>query len=294
LKILRALVVLATAMLCAPAVARADTKIKVVASFSIIADLVRQVGGEHVDVVSLVGPNTDMHVFQPSPAHSKMLAAAQLVVINGLGFEGWADRLVQASGYKGVAIVASKGIKALADTTGHGRYDPHAWQEVANVKTYVTNIRDALVRVDPSRRADFESAADRYLQVLDALDQEIRATFADIPQAQRKVITSHDAFTYYGDAYGIRFHAPQGVSGDSEPTARDVAQLIRQIRQERVKALFVENISDKRLIERIVKETGATLGGALYSDALSQPTESAGTYVDMMRHNTRLIAQALK
>lgn len=269
-------------------------KIKVVASFSIIADLVREIGGEHVEVVSLVGPNSDMHVFQPSPADSKTVAQAQLVVVNGLGFEGWADRLVKASGYKGVAIVASKGIKALADMTGHGRYDPHAWQDVANVKTYVANIRDGLVRVDPARKSEFEAAAARYQQALDGLDAEIRAAFADIPQAARKVITSHDAFTYYGGAYGIRFLAPQGVSGDSEPTARGVAQLIRQIRQERVQAVFVENISDRRLIERIVKETGATIGGALYSDALSEASGPAATYAEMMRHNTRLIAAALK
>lgn len=291
---MRAILLLLGILSLLPAAHAQPTKIRVVASFSIVADLVRQVGGEHVEVVSLVGPNADMHVFQPSPADSKTVAQANLVVINGLGFEGWADRLVKASGYRGVAIVASKGIKALADTTGHGRYDPHAWQEVANVKTYVANIRDGLVRVDPARKSEFEAAAVRYLQTLDALDAEIRAAFAAIPQAARKVITSHDAFTYYGDAYGIRFLAPQGVSGDSEPTARDVALLIRQLRQERVKAVFVETISDKRLIERIVKETGAAIGGSLYSDALSNPSGPAATYVDMMRHNTRLIAAALR
>lgn len=277
-----------------PAAHAQRPKIKVVASFSIVADLVRQVGGEHVEIVSLVAPNADMHAFQPSPADSKQLAQAQLVVINGLGFEGWADRFVKASGYKGVAVFAARGIKALADTTGHGRYDPHAWQEVANVKTYVANIRDALVKVAPDRKGAFDAAAARYLQTLDALEGEIRAAFADIPQSARKVITSHDAFTYYGDAYGVRFLAPQGVSGDSEPTARAVAQLIRQIKQERVKAIFVENISDKRLIDRIVKETGATMGGSLYSDALSEPSGPAATYVEMIRHNTRLIAAALR
>lgn len=231
-----------------PAPARATEKVKVVASFSIIADLVRQVGGERVEVTALAGPNADMHVFQPTPADAKALASANLVVINGLGYEGWADRLVKSSGYKGPALVASKGIKALtagAHDHGHGdnkgpadrRYDPHAWQDVANVKTYVANIRDALIAVDAAGKPDYERAAASYLEQLDALESEIRAAFAGIAKPRRRVITSHEAFTYYGDAYDIAFLAPQGVTGDSEPTAKDVAALIRQIKREKVKAV---------------------------------------------------------
>jgi zinc/manganese transport system substrate-binding protein len=300
---------LITAMLLAlqlaPAPVQAAEKVHVVASFSIIADLVRQVGGERVEVTALAGPNADMHVFQPTPAHAKTLAAAKLVVINGLGFEGWADRLVKSSGYKGPAIVASKGIEALAAAShnhghvdkkahAHARYDPHAWQEVANVKTYVANIRDALVAVDAPGKAAYETAAANYLKELDALEADIRAAFASIPKAQRRVITSHEAFTYYGNAYDVAFLAPQGVGGDSEPSAKDVASLIRQIKREKVKAVFIENISNPRMIERIAKETGAALGGTLYSDALSEAGGPAGTYVDMMRHNTRLFAAAMK
>jgi zinc/manganese transport system substrate-binding protein len=285
--------------------AQAADKVKVVASFSILADLVRQVGGDRVEVTALAGPNADMHVFQPTPADAKTLAAANLVVINGLGFEGWADRLVKSSGYKGHALVASKGIKALAagkhdhghgDKKGHGqrRYDPHAWQDVANVKTYVANIRDGLIAVDAARNPEYEAAAASYLKQLDALEAEIKAAFAGISKARRRVITSHEAFTYYGDAYDIAFLAPQGVTGDSEPTAKDVAGLIRQIKREKVKAVFVENISNPRVIERIAKEADVALGGTLYSDALSEPGGAAGTYIDMMRHNTRLFAEAMK
>jgi zinc/manganese transport system substrate-binding protein len=283
--------------------AQAADKVKVVASFSIIADLVRQVGGERLEVTALAGPNADMHVLQPTPNDAKTVAGANLVVINGLGFEGWADRLLKSSGYKGQAVVASKGIKSLAaddDKHGHGkghahgRSDPHAWQAVGNVRTYVANIRDALMMVDGAGKAGYESAAASYLKKLDALEAEINAAFEGIPKSKRRVITSHDAFKYYGNAYGIAFLSPQGVTGDSEPTAKDVATLIRQIKREKVKAVFVENISSPRLIETIAKETGASLGGTLYSDALSDPSGPAGTYIDMMRHNTRLFAEAMK
>jgi zinc/manganese transport system substrate-binding protein len=284
--------------------AQAADKVKVVASFSILADLVRQVGGDRVEVMALAGPNADMHVFQPTPADAKTLAAANLAVVNGLGFEGWADRLVKSSGYKGQAIVASKGIKSRAADEhkhghggkghAHGKSDPHAWQAVANVKTYVANIRDALIAVDAAGKEDYEKAAATYLKQLDALEAEISKAFADIPKPKRRVITSHDAFAYYGNAYGIAFLSPQGVTGDSEPTAKDVAALIRQIKREKVKAVFVENISSPRVIESIAKESGVSMGGTLYSDALSDPSGPAGTYIDMMRHNTRLFAEAMK
>ena len=271
--------------------AAAQSRIPAVASFSIIADLVKQVGGERVEVTSLVPANTDMHTFQPSPAHSRQLAAARLVAINGLGLEGWADRLVKASGYGGARLVVSKGVKALPGGE-HGRYDPHAWQDVANVKIYVANIRDALSAVDPGHKDAYAQRAADYLEQLDALESEIKAALKDIPKP-RRVITSHEAFGYYGDAYDIEFLAPQGVSGDAEPSAAMVAQLIRQIRREKTSAIFVENINT-RVIERIARETGAKIGGTLYSDALSEASGPAGTYIDMMRHNTRLISGALR
>jgi zinc/manganese transport system substrate-binding protein len=302
--LLTSVVLLLVQLAVAPALA-AD-KIKVVASFSIIGDLVKQIGGDRVDVVSLVGPNTDTHGFEPTPNHAKVLLDANVIVINGLGLEGWADRLVKASGFKGQAVVASKGIKALAATEHdhdehahgkahqHGRYDPHAWQEVANVKKYIANIRAALTAADPNGKAQYDKSADEYLKQLDAVEREINAAFAPIPKSKRRVITSHDAFTYYGDAYGVEFLAPQGVGGDKEPSARDVAALIRQIRREKIRAVFVENITDPRTVERIAKEAGVTIAGSLYSDALSEPSGPAPTYIDMMRHNTRLLAKAMQ
>jgi len=288
------------------ATAQAADKVPVVASFSIIGDLVKQVGGDHVTVALLVGPNVDMHSFQPSPANSSKLAGAKLVVLNGLGLEGWADRLIKASGYHGATLVASKGVKALtahehehdeghghAKAHDHGASDPHAWQDVGNVKIYVTNIRDALIGVDPANAAAYRDNAERYLGTLDALDRDIRAAVATIPADKRRLITTHDAFNYFEKAYGIEFFAAQGVSGDTEPSARDIARLIRQIKNEKVTTVFFENVESDRLLSSIAKETNAKVGGTLYSDALSPADGPAATYVDMMRYNTRTIADAL-
>lgn len=292
--------------------AQAADKVPVVASFSILGDLAKQVGGDHVAVDLLVGPDVDMHSFQPSPADSRKLVDTKLVVTNGLGLEGWADRLVKASGYRGAQLIASKGVKPLSShehdddekhghgekhgngkVHDHGANDPHAWQDVGNAKIYVANIRDALIDIDPEHKSDYQNNAERYLGELDALDRDIRAVIASIPADKRRVITTHDAFNYFEKAYGIEFLAAQGVSGDAEPSARDIAQLIRQIKKERVTTVFFESIANDRLLSRIAKETSAKVGGTLYSDALSPPDGPAGTYIGMMRHNTRTIADAL-
>ncbi|MBX3534047.1 MAG: metal ABC transporter substrate-binding protein [Xanthobacteraceae bacterium] len=290
--------------LYAPLDASAQQKVRVLASFSILADVVREIGGERVEVASLIGPNTDTHGFQPAPAHAKAVASAKLVVLNGLGFEGWADRLVKSANYKGARLIASKGVKALsAETEGHGhdhqhkhsdRFDPHAWQDVANMKIYAANIRDALIAADPAGKDVYAKNADAYLKKLEALDAEVRQLFSGFSKQERRVITSHDAFHYFGDAYGIEFLAVQGAGDETEPSARDIAQLIQQIKKESVKAIFVESISNSRVIEQIARETGAKLGGTLYSDALSAADGPAATYIDMIRHNAKTIAAALR
>lgn len=283
-----ALAVAALAFAARPSGARADGPIPVVASFSVLADFVRQVGGDRVTVTALVGPDGDAHVFQPSPADAKALAAAQLVVINGLGLEGWIPRLVKASGSKAAVVTATQGIAAMAmdeEEAGQHRHltDPHAWQDVANARLYVIAIRDGLKAADPEGARLYEANATAYLAALDALDREVRAVIARLPADRRRIITTHDAFGYFGRAYGFQFIAPQGVSTESEASARDVARIIRQIRAERVPAVFLENVSDPRLMERIARESGARVGGRLYSDALSPPGGPAGTYIDMMR-----------
>jgi zinc/manganese transport system substrate-binding protein len=269
---------------------RAADRINVVASFSILGDFVRQVGGDKVDVTVLVGPDSDVHVYTPSPHDAREVGAAKLVVINGLGLEGWMPRLLQASGSKAQVVIASEGITPLkrgADA------DPHAWQSVKNAMIYVGNIRDALVVVDPADAEDFKSNAERYLAALDALDREVRASVDKIPPERRKVISTHNAFGYFADAYGIQFIAPLGVSTETEPSAGDLAEIVGRIRQAQIPAVFLENFNDDRLIGRIAAETGAKVGGTLYSDALSAENGPAPTYIDMVRHNIRTLTRAL-
>ena len=277
----------------APAVAQ--EKLKVVATFSILADFVKNVGGERVAVSALVGPNGDAHVYQPTPGDAKTLGDARVVVTNGLGFEGWINRLVKASGTKAPMIVATKGIKPrkAEDDHGHGDADPHAWQSVANAKRYVANIRDALVAADPAAKDVYEANAAAYASKLDALDAEVKTAIEKIPADRRRIITTHDAFGYFAGAYGVTFIAPQGVSTEAEVSAKDVARIITQIRKQKIPAVFLENVTDKRLLERIGAEGGARIGGTLYSDALTDEKGAAPTYLDMMRHNVKQLAAAL-
>jgi zinc/manganese transport system substrate-binding protein len=279
-----------------------DARLPVVATFSILGDLVQQVGGDRVALTVLIGPGSDAHVYTPAPGDAKRVAGARLVVVNGLGFEGWLDRLIKASNTKAPVVVATRGIKPLrASSHGHSHghshgnddSDPHAWQSIANVRVYVANIRDGLIAADPAGKETYARNATAYLAQLDALEKDVRAAIAAIPKERRVVVTNHDAFAYFGAAYGLRFIAPQGVSTNAAPSAQAVARIIRRIKKEQIPAVFIENITDKRLAERIASESGAKLGGTLYSDQLSAPGGRAGTYIDMVRHNIRELTAAL-
>ena len=270
--------------------ARAQDRLNVVASFSILGDFVRNVGGERVSFTTLVGPDGDAHVYTPTPADAKRIADAKLVIVNGLDFEGWLSRLVKSSGRKPTIVSATRGI-VPRKLGSHA--DPHAWQSVANARTYVANIRDALAAADPAGAEAYRANAEGYLARLDALDRDIRAAVAQIPQDRRKVISTHDAFGYLASAYGIEFVAPLGVSTESEASARDIARIITQIRTQKIPAVFLENISDSRLIRRISAETGAKVGGTLYSDSLTGEKGDAPTYIDMVRHNIKALTSAL-
>ncbi|MBT3045702.1 MAG: metal ABC transporter substrate-binding protein [gamma proteobacterium symbiont of Ctena orbiculata] len=274
--------------------ARADGPVDVVATFSILGDMVRQVGGDRVHVTTLVGPDADGHVYQPTPADARSVAETSLLIVNGLGFEGWIDRLTEASGYKGPVVTATTGVEpAGAGDNDHGEIDPHAWQSLANARIYVRNIADGLAVIDPAGAEIYHSNATRYTKEIDAVEARVRETFGSLPVERRKVVTSHDAFGYFSATYGIEFYAPVGVNTEAEASAGDIARLIRQINKEKIPAVFVENISDRRLLDQIVRETGARIGGTLYSDALSKADGPAGTYLDMMRHNIRVLVDAL-
>ncbi|MCP4621531.1 MAG: metal ABC transporter substrate-binding protein [Bradyrhizobium sp.] len=281
---------LACLVLIASALPVCAEPLKVVASFSILGDLVRNVGGDRVEVSTLVGPNSDSHVYSPTPADAKKVADARLIVVNGLGFEGWLPRLVQSSGSKAKIVTASDGITPLRVGSSA---DPHAWQSVNNAKIYATNISRALSAADPAAAEQFKANTQAYLTRLDALDREVREAVAKLPPDRRKVISTHSAFRYFAAAYGIEFIAPLGVSTESEPSARDIAKIITQIKQAKIPAVFLENVTDPRLVQRISAETGAKVGGTLYSDGLTGEKGDAPTYIDMVRHNIKALTSAL-
>jgi zinc/manganese transport system substrate-binding protein len=270
--------------------ARAEDRLNVVASFSILGDLVRNVGGDRVNVTTLVGPDGDVHVYAPTPADAKKIADAKLVIVNGLGLEGWLPRLVQSAGSKADIVTATSGIAPLRLGSDA---DPHAWQSVVNAKIYVANIRDALVAASSADAATFRSNADDYLAKLDRLDREVREAIAQIPEGRRKVISTHRAFGYFAAAYGVEFIAPLGVSTESEASARDIAAIITQVKTAKIPAIFLENISDPRLMQRIAAETGAKVGGTLYSDSLTPEKGDVPTYIEMVRHNIKALTSAL-
>jgi zinc/manganese transport system substrate-binding protein len=290
-----------------PFAARADAPLAVVASFSILGDMVARVGGERIATTVLVGPDGDAHVYQPTPADARAVAGADLVFVNGLGFEGWIDRLIAASGYKGPVVAAAAGVKLLeieeehghghshghAHGHDHGEVDPHAWQSLPNAAIYVKTIANALAEADPQGTPVYFANRDAYLAQITALEAEVAAAVAALPPERRVVVTSHDAFGYFERDHGLRFLAPQGVSTEAEASAADVAKLIEQIRAELIPAVFVETIADPRLLEQIRRETGAAIGGALYSDALSGPDGPAPSYLDLIRHNIATLAAAL-
>lgn len=289
----------------------ANDKLNVVTSFSILADMVANVGGEHIDVVSIVGRNADSHGFEPTPKDARKLAGADLLFINGLEFEAWLPRLLEAAGFKGKQIVLSRGVTPLAfsepeekhahevvnsddHSHEHGNVDPHAWQDPVNAIVYVQNIAQGLVEADPANAASYRARAQSYIDAIRQVDHDIRQALESIPQGSRTAVTSHDAFGYFAKAYGIQLFSTVGVSSQAEASAKDVARLIDLVRKKNVKAIFIENITNPRLIEQIARETGASVGGALYSDALAQEGQAADSYLGMMRWNANLMLKALK
>ncbi len=269
-----------------PLLAHAQTKPKIIASFSIIGDMTKQIAGDNIELKTLVGANGDAHEYEPTPADAKALANADLVLVNGLHFEGWLDRLVKSSGYKGKIVVVSNGINAIPN-------DPHAWQNLQNGKIYVQNIAQALTEIDAEHAQIYNKNAQEYLHKIEQTDIWVKKEIAQVPVPKRKIISSHDAFTYFSAAYGVEFIAQQGVSTEAQISAQDMAKLIDQIRAQKITALFVENMTDARLIKQLEKDAGAKLGGVLYSDALSAENEPAPAYLLMFKHNVPLIVAAM-
>lgn len=271
--------------------AHAD-KLKVVTSFSILGDMIHNVAGDNIDLTVLVGADGDTHAYEPTPADAKALGAADLVIVNGLDFENWIGQLIVSSGYSKQVVTATKGIQTI-HFTGTRNHDPHAWQNLANGRIYVINIRDALIEADSAHAAAYRDNAENYLKQINALDSWAKAEIAKIPQSKRTVISTHDAFGYFSQGYGVTFIAPQGLGSESNVSAANLAQLIDEIRNKGIEALFLENISDSRLMKQVENETGAYVGGTLYSDALSPADGPAASYLAMMRHNVTELSNGM-
>lgn len=285
---------LAVAALLSSPLAMAKT-VDAVASFSILGDIVQEVGGEHVKVTTLVGPDGDPHSFEPSPKDSKAINASDVVFVSGLGLEGWIDRLVKASGYKGHLVTASEGVNSRKmEEDGKQITDPHAWNSMANGVIYATNVMNALIKADPEDADYFRQRGTAYIEQLQKLDAWAKTEFTGIPQLKRKVLTSHDAFGYFGQEYNVSFMAPVGFSTEAEASASGVASLIKQIKEEKVKTYFIENQTDPRLVKQIAAASGAQPGGELYPEALSGPQGPATTYVKAFKHNVETIVASMK
>lgn len=266
-----------------------------VASFSVLADIVKEVGGEHVNVKSLVGPNGDPHSFEPSPQDSVALAKADVVFVSGLGLEGWMDRLVKASGYHGHVVVSSKGISTRAmEEEGKKVTDPHAWNSMKNGEVYARNVMNALIAADPEDADYFRQRGSAYIAQLDKLDKWAQKSFAAVPAEKRKVLTSHDAFGYFGERYQVTFLSPVGFSTESEASASDVAELVTQLKKDHIQRYFIENQTDPRLVKQIASATGAEPGGELFPEALTEKGGEAETYVAAFKHNVDVMLASMK
>jgi len=282
-------------LLCLWSVSVWAQPVKVVASTTILADMVRQVGGDDVEVAALVGPNGDAHVFEPGPGEVAKLAVADLLVMNGLDLEGWMTRLVQSSGFKGSVLVATRDITPLVvEHDGVRMKDPHAWQDLMMGRAYVLTIELGLIEADPAHADHYRARAAAYDRVLSNLNKWVKEQIAQVPKAKRTVITSHDAFGYFGEAYGVKFLAPRGLDTEAEPKAGELGDLIKQIRSTGIKALFLENMTETKTADMLVREAGAVIGGTLYVDALSDASGPAASYEAMFLHNVPLLVEAMR
>jgi zinc/manganese transport system substrate-binding protein len=314
---LRILLLAAMAVLPALHPAAAQEKLKVVATFSILGDLTQRVGGDAIDLTVLVGPDLDAHGFEPNAADQRAVAEADVLVANGLGFEAWLERLTEAADFKGRLVTATDGIAALPWKEHHGEedgahegedhaeedpdhdhdhedFDPHAFQDALLVLTYIDNIAAGLSAVRPAHVAMFDKNADALKAEFTALDAELKASLGALPAGQRRVLTSHDAFGYFAHAYGIEFVGLQGVSTEGEPTAQDLKGVIEQIQAGKIRAVFLENMSDPRFVETLTQDTGIKVGGALYADALSGPDGPAPDLLSLFRHNQSELLKTLQ
>lgn len=283
-----------------PTLGKEETPLKITATFSILGDLIKNVGKDEVEVTSVVGPNSDTHVYEPTPKDIQNLTLADLVFMNGLFFEGWMDRLIDPKDIGKRVIIVSTHItprthahQNCTHNTHPDAIDPHAWHSIPNVITYVHEIERALSAHRPDSKTFFQENAKAYIQKLTTLHHKLQDRFAQIPENKRLAVSTHDGFGYLGETYGIRFISPLGLSTEAEASAKSLAQVIDTIKTLKVPLVFVENITSTRLMQQLCEETGTQLGPTLYSDALSPKEGPAGSYLDMMDHNTSHLLRSM-
>lgn len=297
---MRIVLALTALLLCSTAFADPH-RLNVVASFSILEDMTKQLGGEFIEVHSLVPRGGDAHMFEPKPSDAQMLKQADLVIVNGLGFDDWMMRLVEASGYKGNVVVATKNIKPIAQhDTEHehaeddGEYDPHAWHSLRNATIYAQNISTALAATDKEHTRYYGERLTGYLQRIRELDQWAEQKIRSMPIPSRVIVVPHNTFAYYARDYRVTFHSLQGASTEHEASAKDMARIIQLLKEKNARAIFAENLGQTQVMEQIAKDAGIEMGGVLYTDALSDENGEAGTYLEMIRINTKRMIDAIK
>jgi zinc/manganese transport system substrate-binding protein len=292
---MRKMMLVGLCMLGSVAASHAEAReINVVASFTILGDIAQEIGGEHVKVTNLVGPNGDPHVYEPTPQDGQALKAADVVLVSGLGMEGWMDRLIKASGYRGKVVTTSDGIQTrMMEEDGKEITDPHAWNSAANGVIYAQNVTRALAAADPEDAKNIADRGQAYEARLQEIDRWAKQEIGSVPAARRKVITSHDAFGYLGARYGITFLAPEGVSTETEASAADVAELIDQMKKAGIKVVFIENSNDPRLVQQIAREADGKLGGELYPESLTVADGPAPTYLQLLRYNIEQLKKGM-
>ncbi len=273
--------------------AKETRPLKIVATATIMADMTKNIVGDQSVVHCIVPAGADPHVYDPTPADAKLIADADLIIQNGLTFEGWLSELISNSGTKAKVITLTEGVDVIGSLDYTNSNDPHAWMNAANALVYIKNIKDALVEINPKNEEVYNFNYGVYKQQIEQLDNYILKEIQKIPENRRILITSHDAFQYYGKKYGIRLEAIQGTSTEAEAQTSDIIRLTKTIKENNIPAVFIESTINPKLLKGLAKENDIVVGGELFADSLGDEESEAATYLDMLRYNTDVIVAAL-
>lgn len=269
-------------------------KIKTVSTISIINDMVKNIGGDKVETHLICAIGTDPHSYIPKPSDPREISKSDIVFNNGIGLEHWIEQMIRNAGGDRPVIIVSEGITPIRDEAGFEDPDPHAWFDLENAQVYAKNIASGLIAIDPENESYYQANLERYLSELDEAHNWAKQQISEIPQVARVLITSHDAFRYFGKTYGLEVHGLQGISTESKPRTEDVKNIIDLIKEKNLKAVFIETTVNPALLQQITNETGAVIGGTLYSDSIGEPGSDGETFINAFKSNVSKIKNALK